>query len=146
MKAMNSSQTPGRAFDAVIVARRRLSVAHWVLGILGSISLWPQLPYEHLNNAFASGAGIVIIFRCALGWAPYLISWFYSKSVLDGNARGALAFSIGAALITLVGFGLYQNLLSFREAPSPYLVSIAVTLSLIGLAKACSHSWAPIWK
>jgi hypothetical protein len=146
MNAMNNSPTPGQALDVVIVARRRLSVAHWVLGILGSISLWPQLPYQHLNNAFASGAGIVMIFRCALGWAPYLISWFYSKSVLEGNRSGTLAFSIGAALITLAGLSLYQNLLSFREAPSPYLVSIAVTLSLIGLAKACSISWAPIWK
>jgi hypothetical protein len=143
---MNSSQTPGRAFDAVIVARRRLSVAHWALGILGSIGLWPQLPYQHLNNAFASGAGIVIIFRCAIGWAPYLISWFYSKSVLDGNGRGVLAFSIGAALITLAGFSLYQNIFSFRQAPSPYIVSVAVMLSLIGLAKACSVLWAPIWK
>jgi hypothetical protein len=136
--SMSNQKTPGRAFDAAITARYRLGVAHWVLGLLGASSLWTRIPDQDLFHAFASGAGMVIALQFALGWVPYLVSWFYSKSLLDSNSRGVFAFTIVATFIALAEFTLNHNLLGFYDRPSPYLVVAGVALSLITMAKLCS--------
>jgi len=138
-------QTPGQASDAAILARKRLGLAHRILGVVGALSLWGQSPAPHLR-AFSRGAGFVMIILSILGWGPYLISWLYSRSLLDGNSKGALAFGIGAAAVTLVGAVLYQNVFAFQLRPPSIVVSGAVTLSLIGLAKLCSLIFPPSWK
>jgi hypothetical protein len=142
---MASSNTPGQAFEAVIVARHRLRTLHLILALVASFSLSTGAPLPHFN-AFNRGAGWGVILISVFGWAPYFISWFYSRSALEGNSRGVIAFTVGALLITLIGAGLYQNTFGFQENLAVPVVSAGVTLSLIGVAKVCSMVWAPLWK
>jgi hypothetical protein len=131
------AKTPGQAYDAAILARKHLGLVHVMLGAVGAFSFWGQSPAPHLR-AFSRGAGFGMIVLSILGWGPYLISWLYSRSRLDANPKGVLVFSIGAVTVTIVGAGLYQNVLAFQTRPPSILVSAMVSLSLIVLAKLCS--------
>ena len=136
---MRRQQTPGRAYESVIVARRRIRAVHWILGIVASFSVWTQsLPHF---NAFSRGSGWIMIVFSAFGWAPYVISWIYSRPLLDDNPKGVVGFGVGASTVTAVAAGLYQNIFAFQQKPPAIVVSIGVTLCLIGLAKLCSTIW-----
>jgi len=140
---MSSRETPGRAFEAVVHARQRIRLVHWVLAAAASFSLWNAAPIPHFN-AFSRGAGWILIVLSILGWGPYLISWVYSRPLLDGNSRAVNTFSVGAIFVTLIAAGLYQNIFAFQDKPPALLVSAAVTLSLVALAKLSSIIWRPI--
>jgi len=86
---MSSRETPGRAFEAVVHARQRIRLVHWVLAAAASFSLWNAAPIPHFN-AFSRGAGWILIVLSILGWGPYLISWVYSRPLLDGNSRAVI--------------------------------------------------------
>jgi hypothetical protein len=139
------AKTPGQAFDAAILARKHLGLVHGLLGVVGAFSFWGQSPAPHMR-AFSRGAGFGMIVLSILGWGPYLISWLYSRSRLDGNAKAVLAFSIGAVAVTIVAAGLYQNVLAFQMRPPSMLVSAMVSLSLILLAKVCALIFSSSWK
>jgi uncharacterized membrane protein len=139
---MSVSQTPGQSLDALIVAKHRLRAVHLVLGLVGSFSVWTESSVPHFS-ALSRGAGWVMIVLSVLGWAPYLISWFYSRTMLDRNSRAVAIFSFGALLITIIGAAFYQNVFSFSEGLSPIVVSFGVMLSLLGTAKLCSLLWHP---
>ena len=140
---MSSLKTPGRAYEAVVHARQRIRVVHWVLAAAASFSLWTGAPIPHFN-AFSRGAGWILIVLSILGWGPYVISWFYSRALLNGSSRAVNTFSVGAILVTLLAAGFYQNVFAFQDKPPTLLVSAAVTLSLVALAKLCSIIWRPI--
>jgi hypothetical protein len=139
---MTTSNTPGEAYDSVILSGRVLATVHVILGVIASFSVWDfrESPVQHLN-AFRRGAGLVMIALSVLGWGPYLVSWIYSRIVLDGNRRRVVVFSIGAAVITAVGVGLYQHLFSFQPQPPAAVVSGGVAVSLLLLAKVCALIW-----
>jgi hypothetical protein len=139
------AKTPGQAFDGAVLARKHLGLVHGMLGVVGAFSFWGQSPAPHMR-AFSRGAGFGMIVLSILGWGPYLISWLYSRSRLDGSTKGVLVFSIGAATVTIVGAGLYQNVLALQMRPPSILVSAMVSLSLIVLAKLCSLIFSPSWK
>jgi hypothetical protein len=143
---MELPETPSKAYDSVVYVGMLLHGFHWIFGIVSSVCLLTFLPTQHLNNAFASGAGIVAIARCIFGWAPYLVSWFYSRSVLEGNRRGAVAFAIGGIAISGLAVASYQNKFGFQVRPSQLLISVLTMLGLIGLAKLCSAIWTVSWK
>jgi hypothetical protein len=140
---MSSRETPGRAYEAVVHAGQRIRVVHWVLATAASFSLWNGGPIPHFD-AFSRGAGWILIVLSILGWGPYLISWFYSRALLDGSSRAVNAFSVCAILVTLFAAGFYQNIFAFQDKPPAIFVSAAVTLSLVALAKLCSIIWRPI--
>ncbi len=75
------------------------------------------------------------------GWGPYLISWGYSRTVLEGHLRAVNVFSAAAVVITVLGAGLYQNVFSLPDKLPTILVSIGVTVSLLAVAKLCSLIW-----
>ena len=134
---MTNLRTPGETFEAVVRASHRIRAVHWILGIVGAFSIWPNasMPYVH---PLARGFEFSMIVFSVFGWGPYLISWLYSRELLDGSSRAVNAFSAGALIVTLIGAGLYQNAFGFQEKPPALLVSFGVTVSLIALAKVCS--------
>jgi len=140
---MGSQETSGQAYEAIIHARQRIQVVHWVLAIAASFSLWNGAPIPHFN-AFSRGAGWILIVLSILGWGPYLISWFYSRPWLDGSSRAVNAFSVGAILVTLIAAGFYHNVFAFQDKLPAWLISVGVALSLVALAKLCSIIWHPI--
>jgi hypothetical protein len=142
---MANSKNPGQAFEAVVHARQRIRIVHLVLALVGSFSVWTGSPPPHFN-AFSRGAGWIMIVISVLGWAPYLVSWLYSRSILDGNSRGVTMFTIGAIAIAAAGTAFYQNLFAVQQQPPAILVSAGVTVALLGLAKISSVIWAPPWK
>jgi len=83
----------------------------------------------------------MMIILSVFGWGPYLISWLYSRKLLDGRIKAVNAFSLGAILVTLLGVALYQNLFSLPDKLPSVLISTGVTLSLIALAKVSSLLW-----
>jgi hypothetical protein len=87
------------------------------------------------------GGGWLMVVLSVLGWGPYLISWLYSRSVLDGSLRGTIAFCVGAVGITTVGVGFYQHLFVVHSEPPTILVSVGIAVSLLALAKVCSLVW-----
>jgi hypothetical protein len=144
---MTTSNTPGEAYDSVIISGRVLAAVHLILGVIASFSVWDfrESPVQHLN-AFRRGAGLVMIAVSALGWSPYLLSWIYSRIVLDGNRRGVVAFSIAATAVTAVAVGLYQHLFSFQPQPPAAAVSGGVAVLLLLLAKGCAMMWPRAWR
>jgi hypothetical protein len=142
---MANSNSLGKAYEAVAIARRRLRITHWALALGACFSLSTGAPIPHFNT-FSPGAGWGIMIVSVLGWGPYLISWFYSRSRLDGNNKAVLAFSIGALIITLVAAALYQHLFHFKETPPTFLISAGVTLCLIVLSKISTALWVTAWR
>jgi hypothetical protein len=137
---IHQPKTAAEAYESVMHARKMLPSVHWVLGILSAISLWPLLPVRGVNTA-TSGIGILTILQTILGWAPYVVSGFYARSVLDGNYRGVIAFTIGAILITVLSVGFYLNIFRLPDKPNLVLISICVTLGLLALARLCQVIW-----
>jgi hypothetical protein len=123
-------------YESVMHARKMLPSAHWVLGVLSAISLWPLLPVRGVNAA-TSGIGFLTILQTIFGWMPYVISGFYAPSVLDGNYRGVIAFIIGAVLITALAVGFYLNIFALSDKPPLILISVCVTIGLLALARLC---------
>jgi hypothetical protein len=140
---MSSPNTTGQAFEAVVHARQRIRVVHWSLAIAASFSLWNGAPIPHFD-ALSPGGGWTMAAFSVLGWGPYLISWFYSRPLLDGRVRAVNVFTAGAVVVTLLGAGLYQNVFALQDKPPALLVSAGVTLSLMALATVCSAIWSPI--
>lgn len=121
-------------------ANQRLRAAHLILGAIGAISVWTgELP--QLFHPLRMGGGLAMAVFSIFGWGPYLISWFYSRTVLDGLCRAVNAFCAAAVVVMLVGAGLYQNVLGFADRPSSILISAGVTLSLLAIAKLCASIW-----
>ena len=133
---MGHLRTAAKAYESVMRARRMLQSVHWVLGIFSAISLWPLLPVQGLNTA-TNGFGLLKVLQTILGWAPYVISSYYARSVLDGNYRGVLAFTIGAVPITGLAVGFYWNVFALVDRPPLILISACVTICLIGIARLC---------
>jgi hypothetical protein len=131
---MGNSKTPGKAYEAIVHSRQRLGIVHLALALIGSFSVWTGSPPLHFNP-FSRGAGWIMIVLSALGWGPYLISWFYSRSILDENSRAVTMFSVGALLIAAAAAALYQNVLAVQLSPSPIFISAGVAVALLILAK-----------
>jgi hypothetical protein len=131
---MAHSKTPGKAYEAIVHARQRLGIVHLALALIGSFSVWTGSPSLHFNP-FSRGAGWIMIVLSALGWGPYLLSWLYSRSILDGKSRAVTVFSIGALLIAAAAAVLYQNFLAVQQPPSTILISAGVAVALLILAK-----------
>ncbi len=131
---------PGQAYDRVVVAGQRLRAMHWILALIGSISLATGKPIPHFN-VWRRGGGWVLGVLSIFGWGPYLVSWFYSRPLIDGSIRAVNAFGTGALVVTIVAAGLYQNVLGQQPAPPVALVSLGVTICLLCLAKATSKIW-----
>jgi len=136
----NRNEKLGHAYDGVIAARRRLRAMHLILALLSSLSLSTGNPIPHLN-AFSRGGGWVIVVLSVFGWGPYLLSWFFSRPLIDGSIRAVNAFSVGAIIITIASASLYQNIFAIQPTPSVPLVSTGVTICLLGLAKASAMIW-----
>ena len=134
---MTFSKITGKKFEAIVHAQQRIRIVHILLALVGSFSLWKGSLPPHFN-VFARGMGLEMTLFSALGWAPYLFSWLYSRSILDGSSKGVGVFTIGAIVIAAGGFALYQNLFGIQRPPSPILISAAVTVALLGLGKICS--------
>jgi hypothetical protein len=98
--------------------------------------MWPLLPAMGISSA-TNGIGFGPLLQTIPGWAPYLISGLYAPSLLDGNYRGAVAFTIGAVLMTGVAVGLYLNLFALNDTPPLILISVCVTIGLLALAWLC---------
>jgi len=130
----------GHAYDGFIAARRRLRAMHLILAIISSLSLSTGKPIPHLN-AFSRGGGWIIIILSVFGWGPYLLSWLFSRPLIDGSLRAVNAFGVGAIIVTIVSAGLYQNVFAVQPAPSAPLVSAGVTICLLCLAKASATVW-----
>jgi hypothetical protein len=137
---MSRQKTSGKKYEAIIIARRRIRAIHLILGIVASFSLWVQSPPPHFN-AFSRGAGWILIVFSIFGWAPYVISWIYSRPLLDDNAKAVVGFGVGASILTAIAAGFYQNIFAFQQKPPMIVISVSVTLCLIGLAKMCSAIW-----
>jgi hypothetical protein len=128
-------------YESVVRAPKILLTVHWVLGIFSAISLFPLLPAQGIYTSGTSGAGLVMVFQTIFGWAPYLISNFYARSVLGGNYRAVIAFTIGAVLITGLAAAFYLNLIALNAKPSLILISVCVTIGLLAVARLCQMIW-----
>jgi hypothetical protein len=140
---MTANNRPGKTYEAIVHARWILGAAHVVLGVIAAFSLWPMTgppPIQHFHP-YGRGGGWLMVVLSMLGWGPYLISWLYTRSLLDGNLRGVIAFCIGALGITTVGVGFDQHLFALRNEPPTILVSVGIAVSLLALAKVCSLVW-----
>jgi threonine/homoserine efflux transporter RhtA len=138
---MHQKKTAGESYEAALRARRNVVGVHWVLAIVSAVSLLVLLPAQGLNTSFTRGAGLVIVFETIFGWAPYVVSGFYAPSVLDGNHRAVIAFTIGAVLITGLAISFYLNVFALHEKPPLILISICVTMGLLALARLCQMIW-----
>ena len=137
---MRQIRVAGETYESVVRARKLLVAVHWVLGILSAVSLWTLLPAQGLIIA-TSGSGLLKVIQTTLGWAPYLVSGFYASSLLDGNYRAVLAFTIGSLVITAVAVSFYLNIYALNNRPPLIFVSIGVTICLIALARLCQMIW-----
>jgi hypothetical protein len=130
----------GQAYDAVIVARHRLGAAHLILALIASFSLSTGKPIPHFN-AWGRGGGWMVVVLSVFGWGPYLISWLYSRPLIDGSIRAVNAFGAVALILTICGASLYQNAFAQQPAPSAPLVSAGTIICLLCLAKASAKLW-----
>jgi hypothetical protein len=121
-------------------ASQRLRAAHLILGAIGAISVWTDEMPPHFHPLRMGGGWAMAVFSI-FGWGPYLISWFYSRTALDGLSRAVNVFCSAAVIVMLVGAGLYQNVLGFEDRPPFILISAGVTLSLLAIAKLCASIW-----
>jgi len=140
---MTANNRPGRIYEAIVHARWILGAIHVVLGAIAAFSLWPMTgppPIQHFHP-YGRGGGWRMVVLSMLGWAPYPISWLYSRSALDGSLRGVIAFCVGAVGITTVGVGFYQHLFAVQNEPPTIFVSLGIVVSLLALTKVCSLVW-----
>jgi hypothetical protein len=134
------TEKPGQAYDDVIVARRRLRAVHFIFALIASFSLSTGNPIPHFN-AWGRGGGWVVAVLSVFGWGPYLVSWLYSRPLIDGSIRAVNAFGTGALILTICGASLFQNAFRQQPAPSVPIVSAGMTICFLCLAKASAKLW-----
>lgn len=129
------SQEPGEAYDRLMQDRRRLAITHFLLGLVASFVYYTRPTSLHLMPIFVRSYGLAVMVTTVLAWAPYLLSWRVSRSILAGSRRGVMAFIPIAVAITIGAAAFY---LSLFETQLPMIIlSACVALLLVGAAGLC---------
>jgi hypothetical protein len=136
-------KSTGKIVDELIENPRRLWIAHFFLGVASAFIYWvrPGTFSPHLHTP-RRGDGLIVICETFIAWAPYLVSGIVSRAILAAHApKATLVFIACSAGIAIGADSIYLNLFKMREAPSPLLVSVGVTLALVLTARLCSAIW-----
>lgn len=123
------SAQAGAAYDALTRNRRWLGVAHLCLGTLSTYMYYVRPASYHPRVALPSGYAVELAAVTLLGWAPYLLSWRVSLSLLETSPKGAMVFIVLATATTLAAAGFYLEIFPYH--PSMILLSSVVALLLI---------------
>ena len=137
-------KTPGKIVDEIDENSRRLWIAHFVLGLASAFIFWirPGTFNPHLHTP-RRGDGLLVILETLTSWAPYIVSGMFSRALLSTRAPLATLVFIGCSTAVAISAAtLYLNLFEMEKAPSPYFVSMGVTLALVLFAVLCSTIWS----
>ena len=133
-------KSPGNVLDELIKNSRRLRIAHICFGLASAFIYWvrpgtftPHLPIYNFRD-------LSPVYLTFIAWAPYVISFFFSRSILAGRSPEAVFVFIAFAAAISVASALLL-LRVFAIAPSPIVVAAGVTITLIILAGLCSSIW-----
>ena len=131
----------GELADNVIRNRRRLGVAHLVLGVSSGAAYhfgpWGYHPTSLLATLSRDYA-LAAVLATVGAWIPFVISWRYSVSLLAGSSRASAVFIAWAAVVTIALASIDLNLLALTERPSAIAVSIVVTAALTVAVRICA--------
>ena len=125
--------------DELIENPRRLGIAHGCFGLVAAIVYWvkpgtftPHLPV-HVFRDFSP------IYKTFVAWAPYVLAFFVSKSLLAcRSTMSVLMYIFIATAITIGASGLYLNVYNVRTTLPPIMIAGAVTIALIAAAGFCA--------
>ena len=99
------------------------------LGALSTFMYYVQPTTYRPTPGFASAYAYELVLVTMLGWAPYLLSWWVSLSVLQASPRGTTVFIVLASAITLCAAGFYIGIFAYH--PSAIVVAGCVTVFLM---------------
>lgn len=135
--------TTGQLIDAYTTNLRRLNITHWNLGAVSSFCLWlkPGTFKPHLPRVFSHGEIISVFVYTVTAWAPYIISYTWSRHLLANRSQTAtIAFIVCSVVICSVACGLYFPILSISQ-PSPLQIGVGTALALGAAASICARVW-----
>ncbi len=129
----------GSLLDGLIANKRRLAFAHGWLALVSSFAYWirpgsftPSLRGYNFRDASP-------IYLTIVAWAPYVISFVFTRSMLNGlHHKAVWTFIVCASVVTLFSACLFSELFPKGMTASPVVVSVGTTIALFIFAALCS--------
>jgi small-conductance mechanosensitive channel len=120
-----------------------LVIAHFALGLV-AVFVYGTRPGAFASHGHMAGRmlALLVIAKVFVAWLPYLISGFYSCTVLPERDPKATRVFISVAVgVGIIAACLILNLFGMREPPAPLLVFGGVTVALLAAARMCAAVW-----
>jgi hypothetical protein len=135
--------TKGQLIDAYSTNLRRLNITHWILGAAASFCLWlkPGTFKPYLPRVFSRGEVVPIIVNTVTAWAPYIISYRWSRHLLASRSQSAtVLFILFSVIVCSVASGLYFPIILITQ-PSPMQIGVGTALALGAASYICARVW-----
>ncbi len=146
MSEENKFKKMGESIDAVVTARNRLLLAHVVLAVVSSFAMWKGTESPLLLRAAVTrGGALGMIILSIWAWAPYLVSWVWSRYILADNPRAVLPFIASATIGGCIAVFLMRNTWGFptRVPEMRRVKGVAVTSTRLRILGAAPVSRSP---